>query len=155
MSLPGSPFEPGSNTCDSRPLRIIGWNCRGLSNSIPYITKLIKDGSDILVISEHWLWPYNLQQLDSVHPSFMSWAQAIPPVLKSTYIIPIYKGNGKDPLNADSYRGITITSVIAKVLEFFILERMECIFLQSRNVQIPISINLHIARESAVLMPFL
>ena len=45
--------------------------------------------------------------------------------------IPIYKGNGKDPLNADSYLGITITSVIAKVLEFLILERMECIFLES------------------------
>ena len=44
----------------------------------------------------------------------------------------IYKGNGKDPLNADSYRGITITSVIAQVLEFLILERMECIFLESR-----------------------
>ena len=57
--------------------------------------------------------------------------EAIPPALKSGSIIPIYKGNGKDPLNADSYRGITITSVIAKVLEFLILERMECIFHES------------------------
>ena len=55
--------------------------------------------------------------------------EAIPPALKSGSIILIYKGNnGKDPLNADSYRGITITSVIAKVLEFLILE---CIFLES------------------------
>ena len=57
--------------------------------------------------------------------------EAIPPALKSGSIIPIYKGNSKDPLNADSYRGITITSVIAKVLEFLILEKMECIFLES------------------------
>ena len=57
--------------------------------------------------------------------------EAIPPALKSGSIILIYKGNGKDPLNGDSYRGITITSVIAKVLEFLISERMECIFLES------------------------
>ena len=31
--------------------------------------------------------------------------------------ISIYKGEGKDPLNVNSYRGITLNSVISKVLK--------------------------------------
>ena len=32
----------------------------------------------------------------------------------------------KDPLNTNSYRGVTLTSVLAKVLEFLILVRLQC-----------------------------
>ena len=34
------------------------------------------------------------------------------------------KGHGKDPFLVDSYRGITVTSVLAKVLESLVLDRM-------------------------------
>ena len=37
---------------------------------------------------------------------------------------PVYKAGGKDPLEADSYRGITLTSVWAKLLESPIVQRL-------------------------------
>ena len=43
----------------------------------------------------------------------------------------VYKGSGKNPLKIDSYRGITLTSMVAKVLEFLLLERLESIFLEA------------------------
>ena len=36
---------------------------------------------------------------------------------KHGIIVPAFKGKGKDPLLVNSYRGITFTSVLAKVLE--------------------------------------
>ena len=46
-------------------------------------------------------------------------------------MVPVYKGRGKDPMKTDSYRGITLTSMVAKVLEFLLLERLESIFLEA------------------------
>ena len=43
----------------------------------------------------------------------------------------MYKGGGKDPLNANSYRGITLNSVISKVLETLILNRLEPLFMEA------------------------
>ena len=43
---------------------------------------------------------------------------------KEGIIIPVYKGKGKDPLHPMSYRGITLSSVIAKTFEVVILKRM-------------------------------
>ena len=57
--------------------------------------------------------------------NFIVESEEIPPILKHGITIPIYKGGGKDPLEANSYRGITLTSVISKVLESLILLRME------------------------------
>ena len=45
--------------------------------------------------------------------------------------IPIYKGGGKDSLNVNSYRGITLNSVISKVLETLILNRLEPLFMEA------------------------
>ena len=42
--------------------------------------------------------------------------EKIPDVLKCGVEILIYKGSGKDTLNTNTYRGVTLTSVIAKVL---------------------------------------
>ena len=50
--------------------------------------------------------------------------EQIPDCLKVGVIVPIYKGRGKDPLNPSSYRGITLSSTIGKVLELIILQRM-------------------------------
>ena len=41
--------------------------------------------------------------------------EKIPEVLKCGIVILIYKVGGKDPLNTNTYRGVTLTSVIAKV----------------------------------------
>ena len=40
-------------------------------------------------------------------------------------IIPCYKKHGKDPLLTDSYRGITVSPVLSKVLESIILRRLQ------------------------------
>lgn len=46
------------------------WNCRGISTSLPYLDALIHEGSKILVLSEHWLWPYDLHRLNDINPEF-------------------------------------------------------------------------------------
>ena len=51
--------------------------------------------------------------------------ESIPPSLKLGVIIPVYKGKGHDPLDPNSYRGITLTSVLSKCLEKILLHRME------------------------------
>ena len=42
--------------------------------------------------------------------------EQVPPCLKLGITIPIYKGGGKHPLDVNSYRGISVNSVVAKVL---------------------------------------
>jgi len=46
------------------------WNCRGLSTSMPYLNTLMDDGSKILVLSEHWLWPYDLHRLNDINEGY-------------------------------------------------------------------------------------
>ena len=50
--------------------------------------------------------------------------EEIPTCLNERLIIPVYKGNGKDPLLPDSYRGITLSSVITKLFEIVLLQRL-------------------------------
>ena len=57
----------------------------------------------------------------------------IPPCMKEGIITPIYKGKGKDPLLASSYRGITISSSLSKLLDVVILNRMRP-FLDELNI---------------------
>ena len=47
-------------------IKIATWNCRDLHNSIPYFQRLFIGGVDILVLQEHWLWPFELDQLGSI-----------------------------------------------------------------------------------------
>ena len=58
-------------------------------------------------------------------------AEQVPACLKQGITIPIYKGGGKDPLDVNSYRGITLNSVISKVLESLILDRLEPLFMEA------------------------
>ena len=57
--------------------------------------------------------------------------EAIPSTLKCGSITPIYKGGGKDPLDQNSYRGIAVASVMAKVLESLILGRLNTVLLEA------------------------
>ena len=50
--------------------------------------------------------------------------------LNEAYILPIHK-KGKDPLERDNYRGITITPVLSKLMEHVILSRISYNQLQS------------------------
>jgi len=55
--------------------------------------------------------------------------EAVPDILKRGVVVPVYKGGGKDPLRVDSYRGVTLSSIVAKVLEFLCLDRLQMVFL--------------------------
>ena len=41
--------------------------------------------------------------------------EVVPSTLKSGIVVLVYKGGGKNPVLADSYRGVTLSSVFAKV----------------------------------------
>ena len=58
----------------------------------------------------------------------------MPAVLKSGLIVPVYKRGGKDPAKVDSYRGVTLASVVAKLLEKLVLARMQFLL---REANIP------------------
>ena len=51
-------------------LKMSCWNCRGLSSRLPYINSLFEDGTRILVLSEHWLWPYELHKLNEINQMY-------------------------------------------------------------------------------------
>ena len=57
--------------------------------------------------------------------------ESMPMVLKKGVVMSVYKGGGKDLMKTDSYRGITLTSMVAKVLEFLLLDRLESIFMEA------------------------
>ena len=50
---------------------VCAWNCRGLMQALPYIQELAEE-HDVIILSGHWLWPYELHKLDEIHPDFAS-----------------------------------------------------------------------------------
>ena len=54
---------PHTNLC------ISSWNCRGFNCSEAYL-KHLSDHSDIILLQEHWLWPFELQKLSSAVSGF-------------------------------------------------------------------------------------
>ena len=48
------------------------WNCRGLSTSLPYLNSLLKEGSKIVLLSEHCLWPYELHRFSEIDEEYES-----------------------------------------------------------------------------------
>ena len=47
--------------------------------------------------------------------------EEVPAALKLDLIVPVYKGGARDPMDVGSYRGITLASVLAKLLEIIII----------------------------------
>ncbi len=43
---------------------------RGLHNALPYLHHLITEGSNIIAINEHWLWPFQLNSLNNIHSDY-------------------------------------------------------------------------------------
>jgi hypothetical protein len=48
--------------------------------------------------------------------------EQIPPSFKLGMIVPVHKGEGRDPQICNNYWGITLTSILSKCLEVVILE---------------------------------
>ena len=53
--------------------KIAAWNCRGLNKALPYIETLAEE-HDVIVLSEHWLWPYETHKFLNVHPDMLGLA---------------------------------------------------------------------------------
>ena len=72
-SPPPSPSNSATTTTENKnkTVTIASWNCRGLHNSKHYILNLIQNGADIIILQEHWLWPYELTTLSSLHPQYV------------------------------------------------------------------------------------
>ena len=83
------------------------------------------------ICAEHLLYGGELLKvwLKQVFNTIISFEE-IPNCLKTSLIKPIYKGRGKDPLETSSFRGVALSSTIAKLLEYIILERMKPILLE-------------------------
>ena len=79
LSTTGAVSSPSSQHCTEpnlsdtklQKLCITSWNCRGIMTASPYLYQLIEEGSDIIAVSEHWLWPYQLCHLNNIHPDFV------------------------------------------------------------------------------------
>ena len=63
-----NPPSPPNSTANSTTRKVtpasyleLSW----FSNNIPYLQTL---GAHLLVIQEHWIWPFQLQDLSDVHP---------------------------------------------------------------------------------------
>ena len=50
--------------------------------------------------------------------------EKVPDSLNEGLIIPVHKGKGKDPFLPGNYRGITLSSVICKLFEIILLQRL-------------------------------
>ena len=48
---------------------ISSWNCRGLSCSEAYL-EYLSNQPDIILLQEHWLWPFELHKLSSIIDGF-------------------------------------------------------------------------------------
>ena len=56
-----------ANEHHSPNIGIASWNYHGLSHAIPYLQHL-SETEDIIVLAEHWMWPFELPKLDSIVP---------------------------------------------------------------------------------------
>ena len=56
-------------------MRVAG-GCRGISDSVPYILELLQKTPGILVLSEHWLWPYELHKLSEISENLKATGKA-------------------------------------------------------------------------------
>ena len=59
------------STSEGASVSLAFCNCRGMFHSEPYLNALVKS-VDIILIQEHWLWPYELCKLSSYLPRFKS-----------------------------------------------------------------------------------
>ena len=75
-SPPTSHPQFSKNSQSQGSVTVSAWNCRGLATATPYLHRLLEGGSDIVILSEHWLWPFDLYKLDELHPSFSGFCHA-------------------------------------------------------------------------------
>ena len=60
----------GSGGKSEAGVKMSCWNCCGLSTGLPYLNSFIEGGSKVIVLSEHWLWPYDLHKLNEISEEY-------------------------------------------------------------------------------------
>ena len=74
------------------------------------------------------LSPHHLAHSGPLHKNWIFntvfFLEDIPSSFRNSIILPVYKGKGKDPLLQSRYQGTTLTSILAKTLEFVLLDRL-------------------------------
>lgn len=58
----------------------------------------------------------------------------LPSSLCHGILIPLYKGNNKDKSNPSSYRAVTLTSVLGKLFEKIVLERIKLLLIEMNYI---------------------
>ena len=51
---------------------------RACARTLAYLDHLVQGGSDVIVLSEHWLWPYELHKLDEFNSEYQGLGKADP-----------------------------------------------------------------------------
>ena len=69
-----SHYAHQKQTCESS-IAMATWNCRGMGTSEPYL-KVLSRTADVILIQEHWLWPYELHKLSSYLSEFVALGKA-------------------------------------------------------------------------------
>ena len=64
-----SPTPPPSS------FTIASWNCRDIKSGLPYVVSLA-DNHDVIVLNEHWLWPFEIHKFLNLHPDMSGFAIA-------------------------------------------------------------------------------
>lgn len=59
-----------------RTFTVCCWNCRGFASSVPYIQNMLGEKPGVMVLSEHWLWPYELDKLNDISEEYMATGKA-------------------------------------------------------------------------------
>ena len=75
---------------NSKPMRCIAWNSRGMNAAKPYLNTLLKD-NDIVVISEHQLFHEEIHKLKDIcdESDFQVYVKAKPePILNTARYTP-------------------------------------------------------------------
>ena len=83
-----APKAINSTSTTQRSLTISCWNCRGWATGTAYLDHLVQGGSDVIVLSEHWLWPYELHKLDEFNSEYQGLGKADPRLTDTSLTCP-------------------------------------------------------------------
>ncbi len=72
-------------------LRVSSYNCRSLKNSVAEICELC-DSSDLVFLQEHWLLPFELDQLNNLHAKFFATSKSAVDISSSVLVGRPYGG---------------------------------------------------------------
>ena len=64
------PQRVSSKSAHTTAIKITSWNYRGLSSGVAY-AELLADDADVIILSEHWLWLFDTDKFNSIHPQML------------------------------------------------------------------------------------